>query len=534
MKLRKISIWLLGSITTLFLLFLLIGVFIDEPLRRYMERTVNDRLDGYTVRIGRLDFQPIGFSLDLEDFVISQDANPIPPMANIRKVSASVHWRDLLRAKIVADWQIVRPTVFINLTQTKKEAEDAVPVEERGWQEAVMSIYPLKINQLDIIDGDLTYVDNSPLKQIHLKQIQFRAENIVNARSEKNVYPSPVLLKGTLFDTGKIAIEGDADFLAEPHIGMKTDFSFEQIHLRDLEPLLRRMNLVVNKGTLSGNGKMEFAPETKVVHLEKITLDQAHADYIHTPPPASASREDEKRGGKVKEKTKEAAKEAAETETAPSVLVQVDEIEIKNGNIGFVNKASNPNYRIFLEKTAFVLTGFSNHLTKGATEAMLKGKFMGDGSLGAAATFRPQKKGPDLNLAISIEETDLKTMNNLLRAYGDFDVTAGEFSFFMELAVKEGRVNGYVKPLFNEVKVYDKEQDKKKGTFKKLYEGLIGGVGKLFENRRRDEVATRADLSGRIENPNMSTWEIVVGLIQNAFFQAILPGFEREIERGSE
>jgi hypothetical protein len=42
-------------------------------------------------------------------------------------------------------------------------------------------------------------------------------------------------------------------------------------------------------------------------------------------------------------------------------------------------------------------------------------------------------------------------------------------------------------------------------------------------------VATRADVWGRIENPEASTLQVVVRLIQNAFFRAILPSFESEL-----
>jgi hypothetical protein len=49
----------------------------------------------------------------------------------------------------------------------------------------------------------------------------------------------------------------------------------------------------------------------------------------------------------------------------------------------------------------------------------------------------------------------------------------------------------------------------------------------LLENRSRDAVATETDISGPIENPETSTVQVVVGLIRNAFFRAILPGLER-------
>ena len=55
----------------------------------------------------------------------------------------------------------------------------------------------------------------------------------------------------------------------------------------------------------------------------------------------------------------------------------------------------------------------------------------------------------------------------------------------------------------------------------------------LLENIPRREVATKADLSGPLENPQASTWQVLVSLIQNAFFRAILPGFERELGRAS-
>jgi hypothetical protein len=86
--------------------------------------------------------------------------------------------------------------------------------------------------------------------------------------------------------------------------------------------------------------------------------------------------------------------------------------------------------------------------------------------------------------------------------------------------------------LFKEVDVYDPKQDRKKGLFAKLYEGILGGLAWVLENRPREEVATTTKISGKLSNPETSTLEIFLGLVQNAFFRAILPGLEREIEIG--
>ena len=143
-----------------------------------------------------------------------------------------------------------------------------------------------------------------------------------------------------------------------------------------------------------------------------------------------------------------------------------------------------------------MLENISNHLSEGSGFVKLTGAFMGTGDTVISGTFRPESKSPDFDLNIKIERTQMRAMNDLLRAYGNFDVTAGLFSLYSELSVKSGRVEGYIKPLFKDMKVYDARQDNEKSLFHKLYEGLVGGVAKLLENRPREEVATRTEISG--------------------------------------
>ncbi len=62
--------------------------------------------------------------------------------------------------------------------------------------------------------------------------------------------------------------------------------------------------------------------------------------------------------------------------------------------------------------------------------------------------------------------------------------------------------------------------------------GRSGGVDPRFvQNRRRDEVATRVEISGRLHKPNTSLIATAAGLVENAFFKAILPGFDAQLRR---
>jgi hypothetical protein len=122
-------------------------------------------------------------------------------------------------------------------------------------------------------------------------------------------------------------------------------------------------------------------------------------------------------------------------------------------------------------------------------------------------------------------------LNPLLRAYGKLDVVGGFFSVYTEMRVQNRAVRGYVKPLIRELDVYNESQDQEKNLFQKLYEAVAGGVSEILENIPRREVAAKADIAGPVENPQASTWQVLVTLIQNAFVKMILPGFERELGR---
>jgi hypothetical protein len=258
-----------------------------------------------------------------------------------------------------------------------------------------------------------------------------------------------------------------------------------------------------------------------MVHLDEVRLEALHADYVHTPRTAATEQAVRKEVGRAAERAT----------NAPGLLLRVDRAFASGANVGYVNKGATPPYRVFISQAELALENLSNHFTEGTAVAVLSGKFMGSGATAVRATFRPETSGPDFDVDVRIDDTQLATMNDLLRAYGKFDVKGGSFSFYSQLRVKNGQIAGYVKPLFRDMDVYDPEQDRHKSVARKMYERVVGGVAKLLENTPRDEVATKTTVTGRSDNPQTSTLQTILRLIQNAFFQAILPGFDREVER---
>ena len=467
-----------------------------------------------------VDFHLIDLGLDLIDGDVYQDAHPTPAVIHVPRLRLSVHWRDLLRLRLVGDALFVSPTIHANLTQLKEESKDAVGITEHGWQEAIEGIFPLKINELEVTNAKLVYQDDSGFRPLHASEVNLLAENIRNIRSTDRTYPSTVHIDGKIFDTGRAVIDGNADFLAEPTPGVRGRLSVDKIDLSYFDPVVREFGLKIRSGVLTGNGMLEMAPAVSIIDLESVVLSDASIDYEQGAEPTPVAK---KAGHEIN-------RVAHESLNNPEEAFRVKSLLLKNGTLGVVNKAENPPYRVYFSNADFELQNVSSKAEDGPCRATLKGKFMGSGKVDGNAIFYPEGKQANFGMKLSIENTELKNLNDLLRAHGKFDVRGGFFSLFTEVRVRDGMISGYIKPLFSDIDVYDPQQDKRKNVFRKMYEGIVGGVAKLLENSR-DEVATVTDLKGRVDDPKSSALQVIANLVKNGFIKSILPGFQGEVKK---
>lgn len=260
-----------GFVVVIAVLF--VGSYVaNEPLRRHMEGTLNGALKGYTVRVSALEFHPIGFSITLKDLTITPTVRPEVLIAHVPELRASVQWRALLSVHLVADVSLDRPTVYINRAAQPHEVTDSPLSTDNEWQQALGAIYPLKINRLRIHAGDVTYVDDDPHRPLHLNQLNLIAENIRNIRSVDRVYPSDIHIDAIIFDSGDLRVDGRANLLAEPHVGIDADVSVNHVDLTSFNPMLARMNLWIPGNTVSAGGHVEYAPDMPHVHLKHVSI----------------------------------------------------------------------------------------------------------------------------------------------------------------------------------------------------------------------------------------------------------------------
>jgi hypothetical protein len=515
----RVAGWIVAALLVLVFAVFVASYFLDPIVRSRVENTMNQKLVGYHTRLGHAHLQLLSLTLILNDLVVKQNAHPSPPVADFPVMTFDVQWRELVLGRVVGQVLLNHPHVHINLIQLEAQNASKVPLRKEGWQEAIQSVYPFKINLFRVEDGEATYIDTDPDRPLYLKDIELRADNIRNIRSKDQRYPSPIWAKSTVFDNGLLTIEGRANFLDDPFPGVLGNYSIERIPLSKFEPLVQRANLHVYQGILQSKGVVEYSPRIARAEVETATIDGVHLDYVHTAQTAAAETS----------RIRTVKNAAAKVNNTPGIELKAHEVVLTNSTLKFINNAANPNYRIVITDTNLRATNLSNHQSEGTANINFNGKLMGSGDTKLTAVLRPEHEGPNFDFDLESNDTDLTAFNDLLRAYGKFDVASGKVSVFAQVSVKNHYVSGYVKPLFTDLKVYDSQKDKKKPVLKKAYEVVIGGAAKLLKNRRTKEVATKIDISGPIKNPNVDPWQAIGQFIYNAFVNAIVPGFDKEV-----
>jgi hypothetical protein len=175
---------------------------------------------------------------------------------------------------------------------------------------------------------------------------------------------------------------------------------------------------------------------------------------------------------------------------------------------------------------ALHLSNVTNQGAGGQARGTLTGKFMGSGAATVGLTLKPEGKHVDMDLAIKIEGTQATTLNAVLQDIVGFAVSGGTFAFYSQADVRAGEVQGYIKPIFTDLKVLNPQREAQENFLAKIKERVAALIAAILKNPNH-EIATTVTLKGNLSDPQFSTWQAVGGLLRNAFVQPLLHRFGR-------
>uniref|UniRef100_A4XT87 DUF748 domain-containing protein n=2 Tax=Ectopseudomonas TaxID=3236654 RepID=A4XT87_ECTM1 len=213
--------------------------------------------------------------------------------------------------------------------------------------------------------------------------------------------------------------------------------------------------------------------------------------------------------------------------------ITLNELRVIDGRITFHNFTTSPKVELSADEVNASLYNLTNVGDEpGDRVAHFEGRalLLEHAPLEAEATFDPFEQFEDFELRLRARDIDLTRFNDFARAYGRFDFKRGSGDLVIEASADDAQLSGYIKPLLREVEVFDWEQDvedEDKGVLRSLWEALVGGGETLLKNQRRDQFATRVELSGNVHDQEVSAFQAFLEILRNGFVEAFDPRFER-------
>lgn len=213
------------------------------------------------------------------------------------------------------------------------------------------------------------------------------------------------------------------------------------------------------------------------------------------------------------------------------VSIRINELDIENGALHFHNFESEPPVDLSLTELNGSFTNLSNADRSDASVSAgidLEGLLFEHAPMSIAGNLDPLGDFHDFDIALRITAVELQQINDFTEAYGNFDFESGQGDLVMELTAVDGELDGYARPLLDNVSILNLDEDLEDGVLSAAWEALVGGLGRIFRNQPEDRIASQIEIQGTLEQQDISAWQAFVSILRNAFVEAYQAQFGRE------
>lgn len=208
------------------------------------------------------------------------------------------------------------------------------------------------------------------------------------------------------------------------------------------------------------------------------------------------------------------------------VPIDINRLEIIDGKAAFVEITAEPSIDLNMHTIYLHATNLQNVIQQERTlPSNVHGTAVsiGQGQVKLDGNMNLVKEVPDMDIAFSLEHADAKALNDFTNHYAGIDFEEGDFNLYSEIAIADGYLTGYIKPLLKDSKLISKED----GFLSTLWEGFVGFFKFLLKNQRTDTLATNVPIEGDLTEVSGKVWPTIFNIFKNAWisgFQGVLDG----------
>ncbi|OAD91262.1 hypothetical protein A7A78_12835 [Aequorivita soesokkakensis] len=201
------------------------------------------------------------------------------------------------------------------------------------------------------------------------------------------------------------------------------------------------------------------------------------------------------------------------------VPIDINHFEVHDGKVAFVQLSAEPNIDLQIDKLELTADNLRNVVEKERilpSPIRASGVSIGKGKVSLEGNMNLVKEIPDMDLSFSLENAEATALNDFTNYYAGIDFDKGTFGVYSEVAIADGHLIGYVKPLLTDTKLIG-EGD---GFLEILWEGFVGFFKFILKNQGTDTLATKVPFEGDLNNVEAGVWPTVFNIFKNAWIKA--------------
>ena len=194
------------------------------------------------------------------------------PFLNFPKSDISIQWKSLFHGKLVSEVILDNPELIYIFEEQNKKIGIA---KANDWKKALSALVPLDINNFEVHNGKLSFVQFSakPRVELQIGQLELTADNLRIVVEKERILPSPIQATGISTGNGKVFLEGNMN-LAKKISEMDLSFSIENADVTAFNDFSNHnAKLNFEKGNISVFSEVEIANGNLLGYLKPILTD---------------------------------------------------------------------------------------------------------------------------------------------------------------------------------------------------------------------------------------------------------------------
>lgn len=211
------------------------------------------------------------------------------------------------------------------------------------------------------------------------------------------------------------------------------------------------------------------------------------------------------------------------------VPIKINHLDVHGGKINFVQFSTKPNIDLVMQNINLQATNLRNvRQTDKALPSTVyaTATSFGEGNVTLDGRVNVMKRIPDMDMEFALEKAHVTALNEMSLNAAGVDFASGTFELYSEVAIADGYIKGYLKPMFINTELIGEEDQ---GFFEKIWEGFVGVFKFLFKNQGTDTLATKAPFEGDLNEVDTGVLTTVLNIFKNAWISAFSSDVDEEI-----